>query len=221
MLEDGRDLSNLITVIARFTTKGDPEAFERFFLDHVKYMKAQDGFGAHQAVRSLDNPAVYVNFGWWLGQEAFQKVVASDQFKAHQGVMHSMLEKADLDLCVNVARVNAAESAGTRGEFDTPLMNITTYRVTGDGAEFEAAFQRYAAHIRELHGFGYTDLNRSLRKPGTYASIGYWWDPAAYAKATGGEQYQALTKLADVGVEPVKHVAWGRGGEDDTAAETG
>ncbi|MEU2162292.1 antibiotic biosynthesis monooxygenase [Streptomyces chengbuensis] len=212
-----KDLSNLITVIARFTTKGDPKEFERFFLEHVEYMRAQEGFGAHQAVTLSENPSVYVNFGWWTSKDAFQKVVRSEQFRAHQGVMHSMLDGAELDLCKNLFRVNAADSAGKREDFDKPLMNITVFQVDGDEQRFEEAFAAHAEHVKSLHGFGYADLNKSLQKPGRYTGIGYWWDPAAYPTATAHPTYQALAELADVTVERVEHLAWNRapGAEDD------
>ncbi len=223
MADESKDLSNLITVIARFTAKGDPEQFERFFLDHVEYMRAQDGFGAHQAVRLADDPSVYLNFGWWLSQEAFQKVVRTPEFRGHQEVMRSMLEKAELDLCKNLFRVDAAESAGRREEFDTPLMNVTTYRVTGPSEEFETAFTRYARHIRTLYGFGYADLNRSVRSAGTFTGLEYWWDPAARERAVSGEEHARLAAFAEITVERVTHVAWNRAltDEEKPAAASG
>jgi long-chain acyl-CoA synthetase len=222
IMDESKDLSSLIAVITRFRTKGDPEQFERFFLEHVEYMRAQDGFGSHQAVRLADDPSVYVNFGWWLSQEAFQKVVGSDEFRSHQATMRSMLESAEITLCKNLYRVNAEESAGERGEFDKPLMNITTYRAKGSAEEFETAFTRYAKHIRGMRGFGYADLNRSIQTPGTYAGIGYWWDPDAYRKATADPAYAALTALAEATVETVTHVAWNRAlSADEEPAGTG
>ncbi|EWC63324.1 Long-chain-fatty-acid--CoA ligase [Actinokineospora spheciospongiae] len=215
MADDGKDLSNLITVIARFSTAGDPLEFERFFLEHVEYMRGQDGFGAHQAVRLADDPSVYVNFGWWLDQEAFQKVVQSPEFRDHQGVMQSMLRKADLDLCKNLFRVNAAESAGERAEFGTPLMTITTYRGTGSAEEFDAAFTAFATHIREIRGFGYADLNRSLRDAGTCTGLEYWWDPAAREVAVSGPEHARLASTAEITVERVTHVAWNRAPADE------
>jgi long-chain acyl-CoA synthetase len=211
MQDDEKDLSELITVIARFTTKGDPEEFERFFLDHVEYMRGQDGFGAHQAVRLVDEPAVYVNLGWWLSQEAFRKVVQSPEFRSHQGVMHAMLEKAELDMCKNLFRVDADESAGRREEFGTPLMAITTYRVAAAAPEeFETAFTRYARMIRTSYGFGYADLNRSMANAGTYTGIEYWWDPSARERAVGSQEFADLAELAKITTETATHVAWNR-----------
>ncbi|KAB8178279.1 AMP-binding protein [Microbispora catharanthi] len=207
---ESKDLSNLIAVIARFTTQGDPKAFERFFLEHVEYMRAQEGFGSHQAVTLADDPSVYVNFGWWLSQEAFQRVVQTDEFRSHQATMRSMLADAELDLCKNIFRVNAEKEAGSRGEFDTPLMTVTRYRLTGSAEEFEAAFTDYAKHIRSTYGFGYADLNRSMADRGSYTGIGYWWDPAAYDRTVEHETFRRLRELADVTVEKVNHVAWNR-----------
>ncbi|RKT55608.1 AMP-binding protein [Saccharothrix australiensis] len=222
MTDDTPDLSNLIAVVTRFRTSGDPEEFEKFFLEHVEYMRAQEGFGSHQAVRLVDNPSVYVNFGWWLSQEAFRKVTASEEFRAHQATMRSMLEGAEIDLCKNLFRVNAGETAGERGEFDTPLMTVMTFRATASAEEFETAFAAYAKDIRGRHGFGYADLNRSLQRPGTYLGIGYWWRPQVLAEVTASEPYRALAELADITVEEVTHVAWNRaiGADGETAGAT-
>jgi long-chain acyl-CoA synthetase len=221
MADDTPDLSNLITVITRFRTQGDPDRFEKFFLEHVEYMRAQEGFGSHQAVRLAEDPSVFVNFGWWLNQEAFQKVVGSEEFRSHQATMRSMLESAEIDLAKNLFRINADETAGDRGEFDKPLMTITTFKATGSAEEFETAFAAYAKDVRGRYGFGYGDLNRSLQRPGTYTGIGYWWRPPVFAEVTASEPYRALTELAEVTVEEVTHVAWNRALGAEEAAATG
>ena len=219
--DKNQDLSNLITVITRFHTKGDPAEFEKFFLEHVEWMRAQEGFGSHQAVRLAKDPSVFVNFGWWLSQEAFQKVVGSEEFRSHQATMRAMLDNAEIDLCKNMFRVNAEESAGTRGEFDKPLMTITSFKATDSAERFEAAFAEYAKDIRGRHGFGYADLNRSIHQAGNYAGIAYWWSPAAFAQVREGAAYRTLTELAEVTVEEVTHVAWNRalGVEDDYGSD--
>ncbi|MFJ8957557.1 antibiotic biosynthesis monooxygenase family protein [Streptomyces sp. NPDC102381] len=219
MADSTDDLSNLVTVIARFTTKGDPKEFEKFFLEHVEYMRAQKGFGAHQAVRLADHPSVYVNFGWWRSKEAFQAVAQSEAFRRHQGVMHTMLDHAEIDLSKNLFRVNATETAGRREDFGTPLMTVTAFQADGDEQRFEEAFAAHAEHIRAVHGFGYADLNKSLQKPGRYTGISYWWDPSAQPAALAHPTYRGLEELSgDVTVERVEHLAWNRGptAEDDT-----
>lgn len=219
MADSKDDLSNLVTVIARFTTKGDPKEFEKFFLEHVEYMRVQEGFGAHQAVRLADDPSVYVNFGWWRSKEAFQTVATSEEFRRHQGVMHTMLDHAEIDLSKNLFRVNATETAGRREDFGTPLMTVTTFQADGNEQRFEKAFAAHAEHIRAAHGFGYADLNKSLQKPGRYTGIGYWWDPSAQPAALAHPTYRTLLELAgDVTVERVEHLAWNRGpgAEGDT-----
>ncbi|WP_336053802.1 AMP-binding protein [Streptomyces sp. CA2R101] len=214
-----KDLSNLVTAVGRFATKGDPKEFERFFLEHVEYMRAQEGFGAHQAVYLSDDPSVYVNFGWWLSKEAFQNVVRSEAFRAHQGIMRQMLAHAEVDVCTNVLRINAEEEAGKREDFGKPLMHILTFRATDTG-RFEAAFAAYADYIARLRGFGYADLNKSLQHEGRYSGIAYWWDPAAHERAAQDESWAQLAKLADeITVERVEHVVWNRaaGAEDDAS----
>ncbi|MFJ9109790.1 antibiotic biosynthesis monooxygenase [Streptomyces sp. NPDC102283] len=219
MADSNDDLTDLVTVIARFTAKGDPKDFEEFFLEHVEYMRAQEGFGAHQAVILADDPSVYVNFGWWRSKEAFQKVARSEEFRKHQGVMHTLLDHAELDLCRNLFRVNAAESAGRREDFGTPLMTVTVFQVDGNEQRFEEAFAAHAEHTRAVHGFGYADLNKSVQKPGRYTGITYWWDPSARPAAVAHPTYRTLEELAGgVTVERVRHLAWNRGpgAEDDT-----
>ncbi|TCO62051.1 AMP-binding protein [Actinocrispum wychmicini] len=210
------DLDNLVTAVARFTTRDDPAAFEAFFLEHVEYMRARDGFGAHQAVRLADDPRVYLNFGWWTSKDTFLAVTTSEEFRSHQTVMRGLLEKAEVVLCKNVRRVNAGEAAGERAQFDVPLMQVCTF-TTGDPLAFEAAFDRYAKVIADTYGFGYADLNRSFQEPGTYYGLAYWWDPAAFDKAAGTPEFAALAAAAAVRTETVVHVAWNRalGAEGD------
>ncbi|MFF4743731.1 AMP-binding protein [Streptomyces chengbuensis] len=207
VLDETRDLSGLITVVARFATKGNPKDFEKFFLEHVEFMRTQEGFASQHALTLADDPSVYLNFGWWHNQRAFQGVVQSVEFREHQVTMRSMLEDAAVDPCKNLFRVRPPEPAGERDEPRAPLIEVTTYRLTGSAEELESAFVDHARTMRTLPGFGYADLNRSLQSPDHYTGIGYWWDPADRDRAREDASWHRLEGFADVRTERLTHVA--------------
>ncbi|MEO3778534.1 AMP-binding protein [Micromonospora sp. B11E3] len=205
VLDESRDLSGLVTVIARFNTAGDPKAFEKVFLEHVKFMRRQDGFVAQQAVTPVEDSRVYVNFGWWSSQQAFQQVVQHPEFRAHQAAMRSMLHSAEMNPSKALFRVPG--SRPVRLAIGAPVMRLTTYRLTGAPEEFESAFVAHARYLQTLPGFAFTDLNRSMQDPGTYTSIGYWWDTETLGHAGEHTTCLRLAEHADVSVERVEHVA--------------
>ncbi|MFJ9109801.1 AMP-binding protein [Streptomyces sp. NPDC102283] len=207
VVDEARDLSGLVTAVGRFTAKGDPKDFEMFFLEHVEFMRAQEGFVSQHAVHLADDPSVYLNFGWWTDQQAFLRVVRSAEFRAHQATMRSMLEDAEVDACKNLFRVRPPRPAGETDEALAPLVEVTSYRLTGSAEEFEAAFVEHARSTRTLPGFGYADLSRSLQGSGRYTGIAYWWDAAARDRAVEGAAWRRLRRFAEVRTERVEHVA--------------
>ncbi|MEU3977727.1 AMP-binding protein [Streptomyces bacillaris] len=213
VVDERQDLSGLVTVVARFVTRGDPKRFEDFFLEHVEFMRTRDGFESQQAVAAADDPSIYFNFGWWRDGEAFQRVVRSERFREHQAMMRSMLREAHVDPCKNLFRVHPAQPADiAHTDGSRPYtIDVTHYRLTGSAQEFESAFVEYASHIRTLPGFDYADLNRSLQDPGHYTGIGYWTGPAPRRDAQEGKLRRELSAYAEIQVEPVRHVARARG----------
>ncbi|MFJ8957592.1 AMP-binding protein [Streptomyces sp. NPDC102381] len=208
IVDEARDLSGLVTAVGRFAAKGDPKDFEKFFLEHVEFMRAQEGFVSQHAVRLAGDASIYLNFGWWTDQQAFLRVVQSAEFRAHQATMRSMLEDAEVDPCKGLFRVRPPRPAGERKEPLAPLVEVTSYRLMGAAEEFEAAFVRHARSTRTLPGFGYADLSRSLQGSGRYTGIAYWWDPADRDRALECAAWRQLRGLADVRTERVEHVAW-------------
>ncbi|AGS69493.1 antibiotic biosynthesis monooxygenase [Streptomyces collinus] len=60
----------------------DQRAFEEAFLGHVSFVKANDGFLAHQLVHSDRESGSYVNIGWWTGPQAYAPVLHSPEMAA-------------------------------------------------------------------------------------------------------------------------------------------
>ncbi|WP_328304466.1 antibiotic biosynthesis monooxygenase (plasmid) [Streptomyces sp. NBC_00435] len=205
------DFSKLFTVINTFTLK-DPaqdKEFERRFLDHVEWMRRQEGFGSHQAVRLVERPGVYVNLGWWLAPEAFQNVLRSETFQAHAKEFHELVD-VTADPSNNVLRINATETAGDRSEFTSPIIVIEHLTTEADAAEFEGTYQAYADFVKAQYGFGYSDLSRSLVRPGAYTATTWWWSEEAYLAVQESKEFTAVKAAAEVRPERAAHLAWNR-----------
>ncbi|MCD0485155.1 AMP-binding protein [Streptacidiphilus sp. ASG 303] len=189
----------LFTVVNTFTLKRgeDAEEFERRFLEHVRWMRAQEGFHSHQAVRRADAPGVYVNLGWWTSAEDFQKVLASEVFQRHAAEFHEIVD-VDADPSMGAVRVDG----GTVPTEGRPFVLVEYFTVTGDAAEFERAFRAYAQAAARGAGFGHTDLARSLfKRPGGWTAATWWGSEEACREARSGPEYAAV--LAQAEVEPV------------------
>ena len=194
----------LFTVVNTFTLKdpADGAEFERRFLEHVQWMRAQEGFDSHQAVRRTDQPEVYVNVGWWARPEDFQKVLASEVFQSHAAEFHKVVDVV-ADPSMGVLRIDA-EARPTDAQSS---LVVEYFTVTGDAAAFEQAYRSYAGAAARLPGFGHTDLSRSLfLRPDGYTAVTRWADPAARLAAQSGAEYAAVLALAEVSgaaAEPV------------------
>ncbi|MFF2581089.1 antibiotic biosynthesis monooxygenase family protein [Streptomyces goshikiensis] len=186
----------LFTVINTFTLKNpaDAEEFERRFLDHVQWMRRQEGFQAHQAVRATEESAVYVNLGWWTTPQDFQRVLASETFQAHAKEFHQVVD-VEADPSLSVLRVDAADAAAVAAG-ERPLVVIERFTVTGDTEPFEAAYRAYAEVAAGADGFGHTDLAKSLKRPGGYIAATRWSGEAARESARATPEYAALLALA-------------------------
>ncbi|MFJ4185075.1 AMP-binding protein [Kitasatospora sp. NPDC089509] len=205
---EGRDLSGLVAAVARFTTKGDPEEFEAFFLEHVRFMRAQPGFGSQHVLTLAADPSVYVNLGWWLNPAAFQAITQDPRFQEHQEAMRGLLADAEVDLHTNLFRVDGTPSTGEAGRSVPPVVMLSRYRLTGSAEEFEGAFFRYAKHLRTLPGFGWADLGRSTASPGLYTGVSYWWDAQEQWRAESCAAHRGLAEFAEVRQERLEHLAW-------------
>ncbi|MBY8886404.1 antibiotic biosynthesis monooxygenase [Streptomyces sp. PTM05] len=182
------------TVVNVFTLKNPDEAaaFENRFGTHVQWMREREGFQAHQAVRQDDEPATYVNFGWWDKPESFQAVMASDTFQAHAKEFHELVDVV-ADPSLGVLSVEGQASAG-----DAPLVALEFIEAKGDQEEFEAAYAAYAQAAARAAGFAWADLAKSLFTPGKYTAVTRWEDRDGFATAKALPQYAALTALATI-----------------------
>ncbi|MFI9080858.1 antibiotic biosynthesis monooxygenase [Streptomyces sioyaensis] len=69
--------------LTTFTLReGAKQAFEEAFLGHVSFVKASEGFLAHQLVYSDRESGSYVNIGWWTGPGAYAPVLKSPEMAA-------------------------------------------------------------------------------------------------------------------------------------------
>lgn len=87
----------------------DQQAFEGAFLGHVSFVKANEGFLAHQLVHSDRETGSYVNIGWWTGAEAYAPVLKSPEMAADAQRMaaHAEVQGGLYDVVVDTARERA------------------------------------------------------------------------------------------------------------------
>ncbi|MFR9798068.1 antibiotic biosynthesis monooxygenase family protein [Streptomyces sp. MS06] len=186
----------LFTVINTFTLKDPANAadFERRFLDHVGWMRAQEGFRAHQAVRATERPEVYVNLGWWAAPALFQQVMASETFQEHAKEFHRIVD-VEADPSLGVLRIDAEAGQPAGGD---PVHLIERFTITGDAEAFEAAVRAYAEAAARRDDFGHMDLAKSVVRPGGYTAATRWSGPAAHRAAQDTPEYAAVLQLAEV-----------------------
>ncbi|MEU1786632.1 AMP-binding protein [Streptomyces sparsogenes] len=179
--------TGLFTVINTFTLKepGLAAEFERRFLDHVAWMRAQEGFDSHQAVRLVERPGVYVNLGRWRSPEAFQRVRGSEVFQSHAKEFHELVDVA-ADPSRNVLRAGGDVAEGA------PVVVVERLGVEETSLDtFDASYPEYARALAARPGFLHADLSRSLTRPGHYTFVTWWSDADAWrasradAPATG------------------------------------
>nr|AEM44302.1 antibiotic biosynthesis monooxygenase [uncultured bacterium] len=182
----------LFTVINTFTLKDPAGAaeFERRFLDHVQWMRQQEGFRAHQAVRATERPDVYVNLGWWGRPEDFKQVLASDTFQAHAKEFHQVVD-VEADPSLGVLRIDGAPGDGE------PVVLVEQFTVTGDAGAFESAYRAYAQAAARIDGFGHIDLAKSLKRPGGYTAATRWSGESAQKTARDTPEYAAVLAIAE------------------------
>lgn len=205
----GRDLSRPVTVVNRFTVKGEAEKFEREFLEHAEFLRHQPGFDRYATVRLVNQPECYVHLGYWRNLEAFVDVVHHETFLAHAQRLGSMVE-TEADQMVNVLR-RVADRVVARTEGPGSLLLID-HVVLQDAAEFERRFAQRADHVATRPGFGGVDLLRSTVRPQHYLEVSWWYDTASrHTEVCGGRQFaqqDRLSGLARSTVRPGRQIAY-------------
>ncbi|MEV6603577.1 antibiotic biosynthesis monooxygenase family protein [Kutzneria sp. NPDC051319] len=202
--------------ITRFTVTGEPEQFERAFLAHSEFVRAQPGFRQFQALRSVLSSKVYVNVGWWSDLESYQKVLASPRFQADAGSMAALVT-VEPYLTTKVANGLAirteADGEQVQGYSDERLVVLTRYTVTGDADAFAAEFKAHTESRRKQDGFIFHEGVRAVNQPAVFLNLEWWMDAAAYRKAVEGEQLRteitAIEKRAVIDVDQAHNFANG------------
>ncbi|MFD8492866.1 AMP-binding protein [Amycolatopsis sp. NPDC059657] len=199
-----KEVKTMFTVINTFTLK-DPAAgaeFESRFLDHVGWMRRQDGFHSHQAVRAAERSSVYVNLGWWTSPEAFKRVLASETFQSHAKEFHQIVD-VEADPSMGVLRIDGESTV--EGQ-----VVVERFEITGEPADFEAAYREYARVAAETEGFGHLDLAKSVMHPGRYTAAVRWAGPDAHLTAQDTPEHDALLAFAKVTTTVAEPVAGNR-----------
>lgn len=203
-----RDLGGPVTVINRFTVKGDTGKFEREFQDHTKFIRQRENFDFLVTVRLVERPQEYVHLGHWRSLRGFLDTVHDDTFLDHVQRLGPMVEtEADQALSVSrVLRDNAVVGAEN--------VVLTWARVTGDRHAFEKRFTELGEQCARLGGFGGSDLLRSTITPLSYTGIQWWRDTEdcdrALADAGYREAVAGLGEVARITTERTRHVAYER-----------
>ncbi|MEC4017651.1 antibiotic biosynthesis monooxygenase family protein [Streptomyces sp. H27-D2] len=206
--DPGRDLSRPVTVVNRFTVKGDPQKFEREFREHSQFLRRQKDFEYLVTVQLVDQPQVYAHLAHWRSLEGFIEVVHAETFLKHVQRLGPMVD-TEADQTISVQRVlvqNALE-----GCENVVLLHST---VLGSRQEFESGIRDLTRHFGSLGGFGGLDLLRSTVRPQMYLGLMWWADTAACDRALASEGFlerrDQLTQVARIDVERTRHIAYER-----------
>ncbi|MGI5455122.1 antibiotic biosynthesis monooxygenase family protein [Streptomyces sp. CA-249302] len=185
----------LFTVINTFTLKDPAKAgeFEERFLSHVEWMRAQEGFRSHQAVRLTERPGVYVNLGRWRSPQDFQKVLGSEVFQAHAAEFHELVEVSAAP-SFNVVRAGDVAAV-------TPVVVVETFESTDDPETVAKAWSSYAEELAARDGFRHAELDAAILTQGSY-TFATWWTSADAARAARAE----VPAPADTDADEATHV---------------
>lgn len=198
-----------LMAVNTFTLKsaGDAEAFEKQFNEHVLFMRAQEGFVAHQMTRSAEQDRVYVNAGWWRRPDDFGKVARSAEFQEHAKAFHRMV-----DVAVLPARVLASDESGAPVGTDPaefPFATVTEFAKTASPQDVAEA---YAAHLAALPqgALGWSVLGVGLPEPKRHVVVARWRSAEDWAAVRESARWRTLTTSADVSYVSGAPVAAGR-----------
>ncbi|MGK5627336.1 antibiotic biosynthesis monooxygenase family protein [Streptomyces sp. URMC 123] len=207
--ERSRNLARPLTVVNRFTVKGDVPTFEREFRAHSQHLRHQAGFDFLVTVQLVERPDVYVHLGHWRSLAGFLKVVHDETFLAHVQRLGAMVE-TEADQAVSVRRVTVGGGAGV----GVPAIVLTHGQVTVDCRAFEERFADLTHHCAGLGGFGGSDLLRSTLRPLSYLGVSWWESAEACDRALRDEGYLAqrerLAQAGRIATERTRHIAYER-----------
>jgi len=204
-------------VITSFSVTGAPQDFERAFTAHAEFVRAQPGFNQFQLTKSVDQPKVYVNVGWWADVDSYLRVVRSQRFGEDLRAMADLVQ-AEPQVCTKVTNGNRIQPGGD-GQQEVQayggerVMVVTHYVSHGDPGAFEHEFAEHTDMRRQQQGFIFHEAVRSMNNPGTFVNVEWWMGTEAYYAAM--EQDRVLTDaarlkaLADVRTVRARNIANG------------
>ncbi|WP_433547530.1 antibiotic biosynthesis monooxygenase family protein [Streptomyces sp. CA-294286] len=205
-----RDPRSPLTVVNRFTVKGDPADFEEGFREHCQFLRARDGFAFLVTLRLLERDHVYVHLGHWHALGAFLDTVREPDFQDQVRRLGPLVD-TEADQAYSVGRTLYAEAVA--GAPNVVLVRAVL-RTEGERPFFERKFAALGAHCAELGGFGGTDLLRSTVYPLAYTGLQWWREEEDCERALGDVGYRNglrfLSELAAVSTERTRHVAYER-----------
>ncbi|OLB80861.1 MAG: hypothetical protein AUI14_05265 [Actinobacteria bacterium 13_2_20CM_2_71_6] len=70
----------------------DPLAFEQGFVAHSAFVRAQDGYLAHELTLLSNRARTYVNLGWWRDKDAYLAVLRSQTMRADAKTMAGLVD---------------------------------------------------------------------------------------------------------------------------------
>ena len=100
----------MVTMVNKFTVSGNPEEFEKVWLESAEFMRSQPGFVGFRFFRSVMDPLVYVNIAEWASVEDHQRVLQGPDFQDHIRAL-AALATPEPHLCTLVAEAGAADAA--------------------------------------------------------------------------------------------------------------
>jgi heme-degrading monooxygenase HmoA len=71
----------MVTLVNKLTVTGDPEKFASLLERLTEYMRAQPGYLSSELLRSLRNPAVYVEVARWESADDHRRAVTAQGFR--------------------------------------------------------------------------------------------------------------------------------------------
>ncbi|MDB1089567.1 hypothetical protein PJ985_18570 [Streptomyces sp. ACA25] len=211
MPSSGRDLSRPLTVVNRFTVKGDTRRFERQFRPHCDYLRQQRGFNFLVTGQLIDRPNVYMHFSHWVTHQAFLRVVHHDAFLSHvQGL--SPIVEVEADQAVSLGRllVDEARQGAENVVFIQALVD--------EGrplTDFEWQFHELFGHCAAGEGFGGGDVMRSTLAPQKYLAVCWWRDGESCQRAMAEpgflQRVGQLKSVARISTERLRHLTYAPG----------
>ncbi|MFF2807746.1 antibiotic biosynthesis monooxygenase [Streptomyces sp. NPDC058000] len=180
------DRHGALTVVNRFSVKGNTDRFERCFRGHAEFLGARAGFVASTLVRHTGNPRSYVHLNSWADDDAFVKVTRNEEFLDQVRRLGALVETRG-DKMAAVLRRGVGRTAGGAGR---GVVVLVDYEVD-DPEEFEQRLAVRADALTGVEGIRAVELLRSTVSPERYLEAIWWTDREVARTAMDGATYLA------------------------------